>query len=313
MAILVTGGAGFIGSHVVDALVRRDEDVVVVDNLTTGKRRNVHPRAIFYELDITAPEFRSIFGRHAISAVIHHAAQVDVTASFSDPARDALVNVVGTVSLLECCRHAGVGTLVYAASGGAGPGIPRSLPVDESHPQSPISPYGISKHTVEHYLSLYGDQYGLDWVSLRYANVYGPKQDPFGEGGVVAIFAHRFLTGEPPTIFGDGSQTRDFVYVGDVASANLAALERGGRLAVNVGTGQETSVSELADMLRGITGSSARPLHAPPRPGDIHRSVLDSRLAQTHLHWEPRVSLAEGLRLTVDFFRREGRRGCESC
>ncbi|MGB9803655.1 SDR family oxidoreductase [Desulfofundulus sp.] len=308
MRILVTGGAGFIGSHVVEQLAACGADVAVLDDLSRGSLSNLHPAASLYHGDIRDEEFvRETLAQFRPLVVIHQAAQVDVRASLDDPARDAAVNIGGTINLLEACRRTGVEKVVYASSA-AVYGDPLYLPVDEEHPVRPLAGYGISKHTVEHYLEAYRGLYGLDYTVLRYANVYGPRQDAAGEGGVVAVFVHRLLRGDVPCIFGDGEQTRDFVYVGDVAAANLAAVKKGGGRVLNVSTGRATTVNELYVLLQQLTGCRAKAHYRPPRPGDIRHSYLSCSLAREVLGWQPRTDLAAGLRLTVEWYRKNG--GC---
>jgi UDP-glucose 4-epimerase len=301
--ILVTGGAGFIGSHVVDAYVAAGHAVVVVDSLTTGRREVLNPRARFVELDIRDPALREVFRQERPEVVNHHAAQASVPASVADPAHDADVNIMGTLNLLELCREFGVRRFVFASTGGAIYGEPERLPADEAHPTQPLSPYGISKMAGEHYVRFFGGA-GMSWAILRYANVYGPRQDPHGEAGVVAIFTNAMLAGNRPKIFGDGTQTRDFVYVEDAARANLlaAAVEASGL--ANIATGVETSVEEIYRLLAEATGFGDPPVYEPPRPGDVYRIALDPRRAEEWLGWTADVSLADGLRRTVEWFRR---------
>lgn len=306
MNVLVTGGAGFIGSHIVDALLARGDPVSVVDNLVTGRREHLNPKATFYDLDIRNPALIDLIAAERFDAVIHHAAQVNVMTSLRDPGLDAEINIIGSVNLIQGCLRGGVGKLVYASSGSAGCGEPLYLPVDERHPAVPLSPYGVSKHTVEHYLYLYGASQGLRWTTLRYANVYGPWQDPYGEGGVVAIFTRKMLDGVCPTIYGDGEQTRDFVYVTDVVETNLLALERGEGHALNVGSGVETTVNEIFARLKVLTGFAGEPIYAEARPGEVRRTCLAVGGAAAALGWRPKVSLAEGLALTVKHFASKG-------
>ncbi|MBN1180619.1 MAG: NAD-dependent epimerase/dehydratase family protein [Anaerolineae bacterium] len=303
MKILVTGGAGFIGSHVVDSFIAAGHDVAVVDDLSTGRRANLDPRAAFYEIDLRTPDLRRVFERERPEVVSHHAAQVDVRRSMADPTFDASVNVLGALNLLECAHQFGTRKMVYISSGGAVYGEPEALPCTEEHPIRPLSPYGASKYIVEKYLSIYRENYHLDYTILRYANVYGPRQDPHGEAGVVALFVGAMLSGTQPVIFGDGEQTRDFVYVGDCARANLLALGRGSGRAYNIGTGAEASINHLAALLKEITGYDGRVAYDLPKAGDVYRTYLDVNRAREELGWTPTVSLEDGLRRTVAHFR----------
>jgi len=304
MRVLVTGGAGFIGSNTVDALIAQGHRVSVVDNLVTGFREQVHPQASFYEVDITdADALRSVFDRERPEAVVHLAAQMDVRVSTREPVYDARVNVLGSLNVLEAAVATGTRKIVYASSGGAIYGEPESLPVREDHPVRPLSPYGVTKHTVEHYLFLYAHERGLAHTALRYANVYGPRQNPAGEAGVVAIFTRNLLLGLPCRIFGDGRQTRDYVYVGDVVAANLAALDRADGESLNIGCGVETSVLDIYRDLALACGVEAPPRHEPERPGEVQRICLDPELAAERLGWRPAVALPDGLRRTVEYLR----------
>jgi UDP-glucose 4-epimerase len=301
MKILVTGGAGFIGSHVVDRCVGAGHDVVVVDNLSTGQRDRVNAAARLCVIDVRDPALTDVFRAERPDVMIHHAAQAEVRRSVEDPRLDADVNILGAVNLLECCRTHGVARVIYSSSGGAAYGDTDVLPTPEDHPARPSSPYGVSKLTAEHYLACWSEMYGISGLSFRYANVYGPRQSPSGEAGVVAIFSHRLLAGEPVVINGDGRQTRDYVYVGDVADANLLALQQPEATGVvNLGTGVETSVVELFDRVRAAVGSTMQPQHGPAKLGEQRRSVLDATRAFRLLGWTPRVSLDDGLRLTVE-------------
>jgi UDP-glucose 4-epimerase len=311
MRILVTGGAGFIGSHVVDALVAAGHHVAVVDNLSSGKRENLHPEARLYKVDIRdAERLAQVFAQERPEVVDHHAAQIDVGRSVAEPGFDAEVNVLGTLNVLEAARQAGTRGFITISSA-AVYGEPRYLPVDEDHPRAPLSPYGASKTATEIYLGVYGATHGLATAALRYANVYGPRQDPHGEAGVVAIFTERMLAADParpPMIHGDGAQTRDFIYVGDCARANLAAiaalaLDKGGGAIYNIGTGAETSVAQLAQALKAATGYAGEIARGPARPGDIVRMVSDCSRAREALGFEATTSLAAGLAATVAYFR----------
>jgi UDP-glucose 4-epimerase len=303
MKILVTGGAGFIGSHVVDAYVAAGHEVVVVDNLSTGKRENLNRRARFVEADILDPATTNLIREQRPDVVNHHAAQIDVRRSVADPLFDARVNVLGTVMLLDAARQAGVKRFVSVSSGGAVYGEQETFPAPETHPTWPVSPYGVSKRSGELYAHFFQAQYGMPFVALRYANVYGPRQDPHGEAGVVAIFTLKMLRDESLTINGDGTQTRDYVYVGDVARMSVLAIEGDATGPVNVGTGIETDVNRLAALLLEASVSRSVVQHGPAKPGEQRRSVVDARRAAEVYGWRPEVTLADGLRRTVEFFR----------
>lgn len=303
MKILLTGGAGFIGSHIVDALIGQGHRVAVVDNLSTGSLDNVNPAAKFYEMSICDPELSGVFGREKPEIVIHQAAQMVITKSVADPLFDARENILGSLNVIINCAACGVKKIIYASSGGAVYGELKYLPADEKHPINPGSQYGVSKHTVEHYLYLYGIGYGLNYVVLRYSNVYGPRQSPSGEAGVVAIFTVQMLKGEQPTIFGQGDKTRDYIYVSDVVRANLLAMECGSNTIYNIGTGIETSDRQLFDALAGILDYSGEPKYEPVRMGEIYHSCLDATRAKKELGWQPQLSLEKGLLQTVSQFR----------
>jgi len=306
MRILVTGGAGFIGSSIVDAYVAARHHVSVVDDLSSGARENLNPRALWHELDVRNEALDHVVASERPEIVSHHAAHVSVRRSVDDPVGDASVNVLGSLRLLEAARRHGVRRVIFASTGGAIYGEPDVVPADETHPCRPQSPYAVAKLTVEHYLRYFRTTYGLEVVILRYANVYGPRQDPHGEAGVVAIFIQKILAGRSPIIYGDGEQTRDFVHVADVVRANLAALDLaldGPEPAIfNVATGQGTSVNQLWTALAGIARPAVPPRHEPAKAGDLSRSVLDPARAKRVLGWQPTVDLAEGLRLTWDWF-----------
>lgn len=300
---LITGGAGFIASHVVDAYLEAGHDVVVVDDLSTGRRENLNSGAKFYQTSIIDPELADIVAREKPDVINHHAAQVSVRLSVADPVADATTNIIGTLRVLETARGCGVKRLIFSSTGGAIYGEQDYFPADENHPTRPVSPYGIAKLAGEHYLRFFGLDSELKTTVLRYSNVYGPRQDPHGEAGVVAIFAKKMLSDEQPVINGDGSQTRDFVYVGDVAAANLAALSLEENAVINIGTGIETSVNQLFAEMCGSGGFSFEQVHGPPMPGEQLRSVVDNALAEKLLGWQPRVGLQDGLRQTIDYFR----------
>jgi UDP-glucose 4-epimerase len=306
MKIVVTGGAGFIGSHVTDAYVDAGHKVIVVDDLSTGRRENIHPGARLVEMNLNDPDLAGLFADERPDVVNHHAANPSVSLSVREPGFDATQNVLGTISVLEAARLAGVQKCIYISSGGAMYGNPEYLPIDEGHPSNPVSPYALSKHTGERYVGLYGLEHGLAWTSLRYANVYGPRQDPFGEAGVIAIFCQNLLDGIAPEIHWDGEQTRDFVYVGDCARANLLALEAGDGEAYNVGTGVGTSINELLYTLLDVTGRQVEPRRGPRRAGDARHSYLDCTRIERDLHWHAEVSLDQGLARTWNWFQAEG-------
>ena len=302
MRVLLTGGAGFIGSHVAGHLLERGHEVAVVDDLSSGKRENVPNRARFYEEDIRSG-CAAIFEEFAPDALCHQAAQMDVRRSVREPDFDAEVNVIGTVRLLEGCVRHGVGKVVFASTGGAIYGEQASFPATEDHPHYPLSPYGVSKLACERYLHYYRAQHGLSYVALRYANVYGPRQDPHGEAGVVAIFCNNLVQGKTSRINGTGEQTRDYVYVEDVARANVLALEEETPSgAYNIGTGMETSVNELYEMLAEISGKDLAPQHGAAKPGEQLRSSVEPSLASRVLGWRSEVGMRDGLRETLRFF-----------
>ena len=303
MRVLVTGGAGFIGSNLVDALVARGDDVTVVDDLSTGRRVNLERSpARLVEASITEP-LEAVLQDAEPELVFHLAAQVDVRRSVADPGFDLHVNGWGTLKVLEAARAAGVRHVVYASTGGAIYGDTDVIPTPEDAALAPLAPYGHSKYTGEGYCRLFSELHGLGTTSVRFANVYGPRQDPLGEGGVIAIFCGRALDGGEAMIFGDGEQTRDFVYVGDVVAAMMAASEGGAFGPFNVGTGVETSVNDLVRALREVTGTEFAPRHQPPRPGEVERSCLDPARAAAVLGWRAEVSLEDGLRRTLEWAR----------
>ncbi len=308
MKVLVTGGAGFIGSHVADALVARGYDVHVMDDLSGGRRANVPDAATFHELDIRSDAAAQVIRDERFDALLHLAAQMDVRKSVADPRFDADVNVIGALNLLEAGRESGLQKVVFASTGGAiygepDPAVNDGGPQPEHHPQRPLSPYGITKLALEKYLYFYEQTHGISYVALRFGNVYGPRQNPHGEAGVVAIFAERLLDGKQPVIYGHGEQTRDYVYVGDVVRAILAGLDHDGSETVNVGTGRETSVNRLFQVINDLTGGHAEEIHAEAKPGEQQRSVLDVSHAERLFGWQPNVELETGLGRTVDWFR----------
>jgi len=308
--VLVTGGAGFIGSTLVDRLLAEGHEIDVVDDLSTGQLGNLAEaralrdrRMTFQRLDVRSSAVTDLIVHRKPEVVFHLAAQADVRVSVDQPTFDAEVNVVGSLNVIQGALQAGTRKVVFAGSGGTLYGIPESVPTREGHPQRPLSPYGVSKKAVGDYLHYYRDVQGLEYTVLALANVYGPRQDPHGEAGVVAIFAGKLLDGERPTIYGDGEQTRDFVYVDDVADAFVRATEKGGGLIVNIGTGVETSVQQLFDSMARQVGFGEPARYAPPRTGELRRSALDPGRAAIHLGWEPFTRLDEGLARSLEHFR----------
>ncbi len=303
MKILVTGGAGFIGSNVVDAYVEAGHQVLVADDLSGGKRANVNPAATLHEVDIVSPEFIELVRAERPDVINHHAAQTSVRHSVDNPLDDCRRNILGSLNVIEAAREANIGKLIYISSGGAIYGEPSMLPCPEEHPIVPDSPYGASKHAPEHYLDIYARLHGLRYTTLRYGNVYGPRQDPFGEAGVIAIFTAQMLADQPVTINGSGDQERDFVYVGDVVRANLRALEAGDNEAFNIGSGEGTTVNQITSLLKDATGYELDAIHGPAKAGETFRIYLDITKAERDLGWRPEVSLRDGLMQTVASLR----------
>jgi UDP-glucose 4-epimerase len=303
LKILVTGGAGFIGSNLVDKLIDLGHEVIIADNLTSGFQRNLNPKAKFYKIDIRDKRLSEIFEREKPEIVNHHAAQIDVRKSGEDPIADAEANILGSLNLISNCIGFGVKRVVYASTGGAIYGDPQYIPADENHPITPISQYGISKHTVEHYLHLYSIIHGLEYVALRYSNVYGQRQNPYGEAGVVAIFAIQMLTGKQPTIFGPGDKTRDYTHVSDIVEANIIALKRGANAIYNIGTGIETKDQKIFDTMASVLGYKGKPIYAPLRPGEVYRIALDCTKAKKELNWSPKLSLKQGMVQTAEYYK----------
>ncbi|HEX5035016.1 MAG TPA: NAD-dependent epimerase/dehydratase family protein [bacterium] len=304
MRILITGGAGFIASHVQDAYLAAGHEVAVLDNLATGQKANLSPKSRFYELDIRDSAIERAFAEFQPEAISLHAAQMDVRRSVEDPVYDCQVNGLGMLNLLEASRRHRVKKAIFASTGGAIYGEQEYFPADEKHPTQPASPYGITKLLGEKYLSFYQDTYGLEAVALRYANVYGPRQNPHGEAGVVAIFATKLLRREVPTINGDGLQTRDYVFVEDVVRANLLALKPGVKGIYNIGTGRETDVVQIFQGLAREAGVEAAPKHGPAKAGEQRRSVISAAKIGQELGWKPQIPLAEGLKRTIEYFRK---------
>lgn len=307
MNILVTGGAGFIGSHVADALLADGHDVHIVDDLSSGKKANLPEEATFHEMGIETDAAARLIEKEQPEALYHLAAQMDVRKSVADPAFDANINVLGFLNLMEAGRQNGLRQVVFSSTGGAIYGEPEYAPQDEEHALKPLSPYGITKLVAEKYLHFYHVQHGLQYVALRYANVYGPRQDAHGDAGVVAIFTRAMLEGRQPVIYGDGEQTRDYVFVEDVVRANVAALGLEEPAIINIGTARETSVNTLFRTLRDLTDSGAKEKHADARPGEQQRSVIDPARAEALLGWTPEYALDDGLARTVRWFEQHDR------
>ena len=303
MKIAVTGGAGFIASHIADAYLSLGHDVVIIDNLSTGKRENIPANARFIEMDVNDPGIPALFMEEKFDIVNHHAAQMDVRVSVQDPTYDARINILGGINIYESALRSSVKKIIFASSGGTVYGEQEYFPADERHPTKPISPYGIAKLSNEQYLYYYAHVHGLPSVAFRYANIYGPRQNPHGEAGVIAIFAQKLLKGEQPVINGDGLQTRDYVYVGDVVAANILALQPQMIGAYNIGTGIETDVNTLFGHLRDLTQSTCEEQHAPAKQGEQMRSVLSHERIFASFGWTPKMDIVEGLSKTVDSFR----------
>jgi len=303
LKILVTGGAGFIASQVADAFINEGHEVFILDNLSTGFEKNINPKAKFIKDDITNKAISVLFEKEKFDIVNHHAAQMDVRRSVADPAFDANTNILGTINILQNCIKTEVKKFMFASTGGAVYGEQSYFPADEQHSASPLSPYGISKLAVEKYLYFYNVQYKFNYTILRYANIYGPRQNPFGEAGVVAIFSNKLLKGEQPVINGSGLQTRDYVFVGDVVKANLIALRDENNDIYNIGTGKETNVNELFNMLNKIVGRGQIEKHGSAAPGEQMRSVISSDKLYKRFGWRPSTTLEEGLEKTIEFFK----------
>lgn len=301
--VLVTGGAGFIGSNLVDALIKKNHEVAVVDNLSTGRQENLNPQAHFYKIDITDQEpLSEVFAKEKPEIIFHLGAQASVNTSVENPALDISVNVIGTVNLLELCRQHNIKKIIFSSTGGAIYGDQAPRPTNETAEQLPATPYGMDKLAAEKYINFYQNNYDLKPVILRYANVYGPRQNPHGEAGVIAIFTDRMLKNTPYNLYGDGEQTRDFVFVGDVVRANLAALEYNKTGIFNIGSGRETSVNQVIELLQKYSGSSLPPTKMPAKL-EQRNSCLDSSLAQEKLNWQPSADIEEGLKKTIEFYK----------
>jgi UDP-glucose 4-epimerase len=303
MRILVTGGAGFIGSNVADAYIEAGHEVAIVDDLSTGKKENINKSARFYQLDIQDPKLKGVFEEFKPEMVNHHAAQISVPMSVDDPLADARINIIGFLNLLSNCRDFKVSKVIYVSSGGVIYGDPERYPANETYLEQPASPYGIAKYAGELYLKFFAAQHDLEYVVLRYSNVYGPRQMPHGEAGVVSIFIQALLAGKVPTIYGGGTCIRDYVFVGDVVRANLKALEQGKNIALNIGTGKPTDVNELYGLVLKALELDVEAERGPARRGDLKTNYLDASLAGKVLGWQPEVSLPEGVTQTAEYFR----------
>jgi len=307
MNILVTGGAGFIGSQIADEYIKLGHNVIIADNMSTGVKEFINPSAKFYEVDIRDDKISEIFKKHKIDVINHHAAQIDLRKSVADPKYDVDVNVIGSINLLQHAIENGVKKFIFASTGGAIYGEHDYFPADEKHPTRPYAPYGINKNTIEKYLFYYNHVYGLNYVVFRYANVYGPRQNPFGECGVVAIFTDKMLGGSKPVINGDGKQTRDYVFVQDVVNANVLALDAKGPVIYNIGTSAETSVNYIFNKVNEYAGTKFEENHGPAKKGEQMRSVLSYEKIRKELGWNPKINMDEGLKLTLEYFNNHKR------
>lgn len=303
MNIMVTGGAGFIGSHLVDKLIEHGHTVAVVDNLSSGRKKNLNPKAGFYQIDICSPDISQVFKKVRPEALFHYAAQIDVRRSVENPLHDAEINVFGSLNILENCRKFGVKKIIFASSGGTIYGDANVLPTPETNKELPGSPYAIAKLMVEKYMSFYSKTYNMNYISLRYANVYGPRQNSKGEAGVVAIFADKLLANDIPEIFGTGEQTRDYIFIKDAVSAAIHSLSLNYSAIYNVGTGKETSVNEIYELVSKALGKKEKPQYGAARKVEVKKSCLDCGKIRQDLDWRPKYSLEEGIRKTVEYFR----------
>ncbi|MDD5043535.1 MAG: NAD-dependent epimerase/dehydratase family protein [Patescibacteria group bacterium] len=302
--VLVTGGAGFVGSHLVDALIKKDFKVVAVDDLSTGKKSNLNPRAKFYKLDISGPKLENVFKKEKPDYVFHYAAQMDVRKSVADPLFDARVNILGGLNVIANAQKYKIKKIIFASSGGAVYGESSLLPTPESAPTNPVCPYGVSKLAAEKYLCYFWKQFGIPYVALRFANIYGPRQRSDGEAGVVAIFISKILQGEQPIINGDGRQTRDYVYIDDVVKASLVALKKSAAGSYNIGTGRETDVNKIFKLIAKNFAYPVKVIRGPAKPGEQRRSVLDARKIKKELGWSPRISIEEGIKKTAEWIKK---------
>lgn len=307
MSILITGGAGFIGSNMVDALIDGNYEVIVIDNLSTGYRENLNNKAQFYNIDLNDRKIYDVFKKHNIEKVIHLGAQIDVTRSVKDPIYDSNINIQGSINLFQACIKNDVKKVVYASSA-AVYGEPNYLPINEGHPIKAMSPYGVSKHTPEHYLKYFNNEYDLDYTVLRYSNVYGPRQSAAGEGGVIAIFVDRMLRDKSPVIYGDGKQSRDFIHVFDIIRANLQALDTASGKTLNVSTRTETTVNRLVKIINENLDKNLEPIYKERREGDIRHSILDNSKALKYLEWEPTFNIEDGIEQTIKYYQKRSQK-----
>jgi UDP-glucose 4-epimerase len=304
MKIFVTGGAGFIGSNIVDVLIEKKQSVVVLDNLSSGRKENVNKKAKFYRVNICdKKKVVEIFKQEKPKTIIHHAAQIDVRKSVADPILDVNVNIIGSINILSACVQTKAKKIIFASSGGTIYGECKAVAPKEDSMPKPLSPYGIAKNSVENYIKFYSEIYGLEYTILRYGNVFGPRQDPHGEAGVVAIFARRMLKDEDITVFGDGEQRRDYVFVSDVVDANIRSLTEGKNEVLNIGTAKATSVNKLVEVMSKVSGYKKKGIRKPKRYGELFKSFLNIDKAKKVLGWTPKISLDKGIKITMDYFK----------
>ncbi len=300
---IVTGGGGFIGSHLVNKLLEQGYKVAIIDNLSTGRKENINPKADFYNINIQDSKISEIFNKVKPDIVFHYAAQINVRKSVDDPIESAKINILGSLNILENCKNFKVRKIIFASTGGAIYGEAKTIPTPEDYPPKPVSPYGIEKLIFEHYLSFYKKEYGLDYLILRFANVYGPRQNSKGEAGVIAIFCDKMIAGEQPIINGNGTQTRDFVFVDDVISANMLAIEKNENGIFNIGTGIETNINDIFRKFKGLFHVEIKEIYAPKKQGEQKRSCLDFKKAKVTLGWQPKYDLNKGLKETQEWFK----------
>jgi len=309
MRILITGGAGFIGSHLADRLIKNGDKVILIDNLSTGKKENINPKAKFYKIDIQSPKISNILKKEKPEILFHLAAQIDVRKSVEDPIKDAKINILGSLNVIknfykESLKNTKKSKIIFSSTGGAIYGDAKIIPTPETYPEFPLSPYGVCKLTIEKYLNYYWKVFNIPYVALRYANVYGPRQNSKGESGVVSIFIDKLFSGENPIINGSGKQTRDFVFIEDIIEANILAMKKNKVGVYNIGTGKETDINTIFQKLKKITNSNLKAVHCLEKKGEQKRSCLDYKKAQKELSWKPKYNLDEGLIKTVEWFKK---------